>query len=131
MALDTQKKRMNAVGVGRPWKRAKFPGVKDQAWRVASGNAYGGNTIAAPVEPEEAENPSPRTARQVQSLLMQQRRRRRLRILRRQPEWVRFVRLEVSRASGGLAVHDAGGLRRLDVERPGQTEGRPTFIILE
>lgn len=130
MALDTQEKRMNVVGVGRPWLRSKLPGAKDQAWRVASGNAYGGNTIAAPVV-SVAANPSPRMARLLQPLLMQQRRRRRLQAPTHQPAWVRFVRLEVSRASGGLAVHDAGGLRRLDVERPGQTEGRPTFIVLE
>ncbi len=130
MALDTQAKRMNAVGVGRPWLRSKFPGVKDQAWRVASGNAYGGNEIAAPVV-SVAANPSPRMARLLQSLLMQQRRRRRLLSPRHQPAWVRFVRLDTFRASGGLAVHDAGGLRRLDVERPGQTAGRPTFVIIE
>ncbi len=45
MALDTQEKRMSATGVGRPWMRSKFPGANDQAWRIASGNAYGGNAI--------------------------------------------------------------------------------------
>ncbi len=53
MALDTKEKRMNVVGVGRPWMRAKLPGTNDQAWRVASGNGYGGNTIAAPVAPSD------------------------------------------------------------------------------
>ena len=49
MALnDSQEDRMNVVGVGRPWMRSKLPGAKDQQWRIASGNAYGGNTIAAP-----------------------------------------------------------------------------------
>ncbi len=47
MAIDTQEKRMEATGVGRPYQRAKLPGTNDQEWRVASGNAYGGNTIAA------------------------------------------------------------------------------------
>ena len=47
MAVDTQEKRMNAVGVGRPWMRSKLPGVNDQAWRIASGNGYGGNAVAS------------------------------------------------------------------------------------
>jgi len=52
MAVDTQEKRMAATGVGRPWMRGKLPGTNDQEWRIASGNGYGGNEIAAP--PEEA-----------------------------------------------------------------------------
>jgi len=48
MALDTQEKRMNMVGVARPYLRSKLPGDKDQQWRVASGNAYGGNAVALP-----------------------------------------------------------------------------------
>ncbi len=47
MALDTQEKRMAATGVGRPWMRAKLPGANDEEWRVASGNAYGGNALGA------------------------------------------------------------------------------------
>lgn len=47
MALDTQEKRMAAVGVGRPWLRSKLPGSNDQEWRIASGNAWGGNAIAS------------------------------------------------------------------------------------
>lgn len=49
MAVDTQEKRMNAVGVGRPYLRSKLPGANDQPWRIASGNGYGANTIAAAV----------------------------------------------------------------------------------
>jgi hypothetical protein len=45
MAIDTQEKRMNVVGVGRPWLRTKLPGANDEAWRIASGNAYGGNAL--------------------------------------------------------------------------------------
>ncbi len=45
MAIDTQEKRRNVVGIGRPWLRTKLPGEKDQQWRIASGNAYGGNAI--------------------------------------------------------------------------------------
>lgn len=47
MGLDTQEKRMAATGVGRPWMRAKLPGANDQEWRIASGNAYGGNALSA------------------------------------------------------------------------------------
>jgi len=47
MAVDSQEKRMNAVGVGRPWMRTKLPGANDQPWRVASGNGYGGNAISS------------------------------------------------------------------------------------
>jgi hypothetical protein len=49
MAVDTKEKRMNAAGVGRPWMRSKLPGANDQAWRIASGNGYGGNTIASSI----------------------------------------------------------------------------------
>jgi hypothetical protein len=45
MAVDTKEKRMNAAAVGRPWMRSKLPGANDQAWRIASGNGYGGNEI--------------------------------------------------------------------------------------
>lgn len=42
MALDTQEKRMAAVGVGRPWMRAKLPvATPDAEWRASSGNGYG------------------------------------------------------------------------------------------
>lgn len=47
MGLDTQEKRMASTGVGRPWMRAKLPGANDQEWRIASGNAYGGNALSA------------------------------------------------------------------------------------
>ena len=47
MAVDTKEKRMNAAGVGRPWMRSKLPGANDQAWRIASGNGYGGNELSA------------------------------------------------------------------------------------
>lgn len=46
MALDSKEKRMAVVGVGRPWMRTKLPGTNDQEWRIASGNAYGGNPIS-------------------------------------------------------------------------------------
>lgn len=48
MAIDTKEKRINVVGVGRPYLRTKLPGATDQPWRIASGNGYGGNTIASP-----------------------------------------------------------------------------------
>lgn len=52
MALDTKEKRAAVLGVGRPWMRDKFPvATPDQEWRVSSGNAYGGNAIAAPTIP--------------------------------------------------------------------------------
>lgn len=51
MAIDTREKRTCVVGVGRPWHRSKFPGSIDEAWRIASGNAYCGNSlIPLPVE---------------------------------------------------------------------------------
>lgn len=50
MALDTKEKRMAAAGVGRPWMRAKLPGANDEEWRIASGNAWGGNTLASPAK---------------------------------------------------------------------------------
>jgi hypothetical protein len=46
MAIDTQEKRMAASGAGRPYMRGKLPGANDQEWRIASGNGYGGNSIA-------------------------------------------------------------------------------------
>ncbi len=45
MAIDTQQKRMSAAGCGRPYMRAHFPGTINQAWRIAAGNAYSGNTL--------------------------------------------------------------------------------------
>ena len=50
MALDTKEKRMAAAGVGRPWMRAKLPGANDEEWRVASGNAWGGNALTITVK---------------------------------------------------------------------------------
>lgn len=47
MALDTQEKRMNVMGVGRPWMRVHFSGTIDEQWRIAVGNAYGGNALTA------------------------------------------------------------------------------------
>jgi len=47
MAIDTKEKRANVLRVGRPWMRDKFPvATPDQQWRIASGNAYGGNALA-------------------------------------------------------------------------------------
>lgn len=47
MALDTPEKRANVPGVGRPWYRTKSPQVSlDEQWRIASGNAYGGNALS-------------------------------------------------------------------------------------
>lgn len=46
MALDTKEKRANVVGIGRPYLRDKFPiATPDEQWRIASGNAYGGNAL--------------------------------------------------------------------------------------
>ena len=49
MALDTREKRAAALGVGRPWMRDKLPGAVDEEWRIATGNAYGGNALSPPV----------------------------------------------------------------------------------
>ncbi len=46
MAIDTLEKRAAIVGVGRPWMRGKLPGTVDEEWRIASGNAYGGNALS-------------------------------------------------------------------------------------
>lgn len=46
MALDTQEKRMAAVGVARPWMRGKLPGTNDVEWRAASGNGYGAYLVS-------------------------------------------------------------------------------------
>ncbi len=47
MALDTLEKRRNVPGVGRPWMRMKHPvATPDQQWRMAVGNAYGGNDLS-------------------------------------------------------------------------------------
>ena len=45
--IPAKEKRMNSVGVGRPWMRTKLPGAKEQPWRIVSGNGYGANTIAS------------------------------------------------------------------------------------
>lgn len=50
MALDSLEKRRNVPGVGRPWMRVKHPvATPDEQWRMASGNAYGGNALTPPV----------------------------------------------------------------------------------
>ena len=47
--LDSKAKRASIPGVGRPWYRTKQPAANSVAWRIASGNAYGGNALIAPV----------------------------------------------------------------------------------
>jgi len=47
MALDTQQKRMAAMGHGRPWMRAVYPSGLDAVQRASIGLAYGGNTLAS------------------------------------------------------------------------------------
>jgi len=50
MAIDSKEKRAGVLGVGRPWMRDKFPvATPDEQWRIASGNAYGGNALSPPV----------------------------------------------------------------------------------
>lgn len=50
MAIDTKEKRANVIGVGRPYLRNKFPvATPDEQWRIASGNAYGGNALSPAV----------------------------------------------------------------------------------
>ena len=46
MAIDTREKRMNAMGVGRPWHRSHHTETIDEQWRIAAGNAYGGNALS-------------------------------------------------------------------------------------
>lgn len=47
MAIDSKEKRAAVLGVGRPWMRDKFPvATPDEEWRIASGNAYGGNALS-------------------------------------------------------------------------------------
>ena len=47
MALDSLEKRRNVPGVGRPWMRMQHPvATPDEQWRIAVGNAYGGNTLS-------------------------------------------------------------------------------------
>lgn len=47
MSIDTKEKRAAVLGVGRPWMRDKFPvATPDEEWRIASGNAYGGNALS-------------------------------------------------------------------------------------
>ena len=49
MAIDDREKRANVIGVGRPWARTKEPAAsKDEQWRIASGNAYGGTALTPP-----------------------------------------------------------------------------------
>jgi len=49
VAIDSKEKRAAVLGVGRPWMRDKFPiATPDEEWRIASGNAYGGNALSAP-----------------------------------------------------------------------------------
>jgi len=48
MAIDSKEKRAAVLGVGRPWMRDKLPvATPDEEWRIASGNAYGGNALGA------------------------------------------------------------------------------------
>lgn len=48
MAIDTAEKRQNLTGVGRPYLRSQFPvATPDEEWRIATGNAYGGNALSA------------------------------------------------------------------------------------
>lgn len=50
MALDSKEKRAAVLGVARPWMRDKLPtSDKDEAWRVASGNAYSGNALTSQI----------------------------------------------------------------------------------
>lgn len=49
MALDTAAKRRSVPGVGRPWLRSHLNDASaGSAWRINSGNAYAGVTLAAP-----------------------------------------------------------------------------------
>lgn len=48
MAIDSAEKRQNLGVVARPYKRAHFPiATPDEEWRIATGNAYGGNALSA------------------------------------------------------------------------------------
>lgn len=50
MPVNTKAKRMNAARVARPYLRTKLArGATSQSSRIASGNAYGGNTLSPPV----------------------------------------------------------------------------------
>ncbi len=52
MAIDTAEKRQNISGCGRPYMRSHFPvATPDEEWRIASGHAYGGNTLAVVTAP--------------------------------------------------------------------------------
>ena len=45
--IDSKEKRQGITGVGRPYIRDKFPvATPDEEWRIFSGNAYGGNSLA-------------------------------------------------------------------------------------
>lgn len=47
MAIDSKEKRAAIFGVARPYSRTKFPvATPDEEWRIASGNAYGGNALS-------------------------------------------------------------------------------------
>ena len=48
MAINTQQRRMSAVGAGRPWMRGVFPvATPTAAWRQNVGLSYAGVTLAA------------------------------------------------------------------------------------
>ena len=49
MAIDSRQKRMSVAGCGRPYMRAHHTGTINQAWRIAAGNAYSGNTLVSVV----------------------------------------------------------------------------------
>ena len=47
MALDIRERRANALSVGRPWMRDKFPDAsKGPEWRPSVANSYGGNRLS-------------------------------------------------------------------------------------
>ena len=46
MAIDSQQKRMSAMGCGKPFMRGHFTGTINEAWRLAAGMAYSGNALS-------------------------------------------------------------------------------------
>lgn len=49
MAIDTAEKRMNVVGVGRPWNRRVFPiATPDVQWKASVGMSWGANGLEIP-----------------------------------------------------------------------------------
>ena len=47
MAIDSQQKRMSALGHGRPFTRSVFPvAAKDAPWRLNVGLVYAGNELS-------------------------------------------------------------------------------------